>query len=214
MFLVSLFSPNHSFIIHLFIDVDIDVDVIHICTGAGLSGFYCTNFARHVTITDGNDVVVRLLNKNLASNEVKTGSCSVKKLLWGQRQYIEECFKDETVIPNVIIGADIILWPTYTKTLLITLKYLLLLCDDVWKGIAYVSYIERAHTTTSLLHSIATEFGLEINDVDVHTFLPDPMPLDLSTLEKRLLVIRLKDPSNVDKNWMYDENTDDRSAPC
>ena len=191
-----------------------DTNVIELGAGAGLAGFFCTNFAKHVIITDGNDVVMRLLHKNHTSSEVIKGSCSVKKLLWGKKQYIHECLKDEQYTPDIIIGADVILWPTYTKTFLITLKYLLLMSKDLTKAVAYISYIVRAHTTTSLLYTTAEMFGLEINEIDVNDFLPNPIPKDLITLEKRLLVIRLKDPENVDRNWIDDEDTEGRTAPC
>ena len=188
--------------------------VIELGAGAGLAGFFCTNFAKYVIITDGNDVVMRLLHKNHASSEVTNGLCSVKKLLWGKKQYVHECLKDEQYIPEIIIGADVILWPTYTKTFLITLKYLLLMSKDLTKAVAYISYIVRAHTTTSLLYTTAEMFGLEINEIDVNDFLPNPIPKDLITLEKKLLVIRLKDPKNVDVNWIDDEDMDGRTAPC
>ena len=185
---------------------------------------------------------MRLLNRNLHSSEVRNQnnndddntkssssssssnrSCSVKKLLWGKRQYVEECLKDEKYIPNIIIGADVILWPTYTKTFLITIKYLLLMSQDITKAVAYISYIVRAHTTTSLLYSLADTLDLEIDEIDVITFLPDPIPKDLITLEKKLLVIHLKGYNDspdhfindIDTSWLDDDDdTDSRSAPC
>ena len=188
---------------------------LSICyTGAGLAGFYCSHFAKHVIITDGNDVVMRLLRKNLQSQEVNKGSCSVKRLLWGKKEYIQESLVDEECTPNIIIGADVILWPTYTKTFLITLKYLLLMSKDISEAVAYISYIARAHTTTSLLYSTAESLGLQISEIEVNSFLPTPVPPNLLTLEKKLLVIKVKDPTTSSRNWIDDEDTDGRSAPC
>ena len=90
--------------------------------------------------------------------------------------------------------------------------------QDITKAVAYISYIVRAHTTTSLLYSLAETLDLEIDEIDVITFLPDPIPKDLITLEKKLLVIHLKGYNDspddhfindIDTSWLDDDDDTD-----
>ena len=113
-----------------------DKVVLELGAGCGLAGFLCQQVAKHVHITDGNDIVIRLLERNVEflRNEALAVSrqdhvvCNVTvgKLLWGiksaLRSYWKEC---QFQYADYLIGADIILWPNQIRSLLYTIRWCL-----------------------------------------------------------------------------------------
>jgi len=176
--------------------------VLELGSGCGLAGFVSSNYSDHTFITDGNDVVLRLLHRNKA--HLKRSNITISKLLWGATGDIEELFPagGSAIYPDVIIGADVILWPNQIFSLLYTIRSLLLLrggSTDTWNHLpcCYISYIVRATSTTELLHATASTIGLRINQLDVDSFLPaDCREFDL--LQKRLLHITIDDSAIMD----------------
>lgn len=162
--------------------------VLELGAGCGLAGFVASNFCKKVIITDGNDVVLRLLNKNKDELNL-SNNIFVDKLLWGIKSEISQ-FGQESNVPDVIIGADVILWPAYVLPLLLTVKWLLML-SKTKNGICFISYIVRANSTTTLLHETCEELYLHIQEIPVESFLPDPLPKNMEQLEKRFFKISL-----------------------
>jgi len=163
--------------------------------GCGLGSFLCASFCNKVINTDGNDVVVRLLEKTKTTYQYD--KVEVKKLMWGIKSEI----KSLSTYPNIIIGADVLLWPNYTRALLLTIKWLMqssYIHDQNNIPVTYISYIVRANTTTALLFKSAEELELKI-DILPLTFL-SPEPLCLQSLEKMMLKITLLNLNDIDES--------------
>ena len=147
-------------------------------------------------ITDGNDVVLRLLDKNkayLSSNKAYLENTIidgllVKELIWGNLTSIENALDELQGPPQIIIGADVILWPNYTKRLLVTIKYLLSLSHE---SVCYISYVERATSVTELFFTICTELCLEVKEIDSSLFLPQDCSDNLNLVHKHLYQLKL-----------------------
>ena len=162
--------------------------VLELGAGCGLGGFVAAHYAKKCIITDGNDIVCNLLEKNKV--HLKTEHVQVSKLLWGIQDEISGSVGDDlSQSPDVIIGADVILWPNQIHALLNTIRWLLARKRD--NAVCYISYIVRAHTTTERLFLTAERLGLSIELQPIESFVPAEVH-DFDTLEKKLLCIKIK----------------------
>lgn len=178
--------------------------VYELGAGCGLAGFVATNYCKHVLISDGNDIVMRLLKKNKDFlSSTNTSNCdvscavSIEKLTWGRKpdvialiDQLNTVYNDARLTyPDVIIGADIILWPNEVRSLLLTLLWLLSYKPTC--SVAYISYVVRAKSTTKILFEIADELGLVIEQYDCDDYLPSPVPSNLLMLEKYIFKVSI-----------------------
>ena len=136
------------------------------------------------------------------------GSDAIKKVLMNREDNNGECF-----IPDVIIGADVVLWPNFLKPLFFTLRHLLSLRPTT--SVAYISYVVRAHSVTELLFDVAEELGLSVEEIDPYSFLPNELPDSLASIEKRFFAIRIKEPGiAVDIIDLIDDYSNKDSYEC
>ena len=193
------------------IDISDKYNVIELGAGCGLAGFVASFLtANNVYITDGNDVVLRLLDKN--QEYVKNSNVIIHSLRWGLKDsvisFYNKYLDDDSMLhkyKNIIIGADVILWPNEIESLLLTIK--LLLCNNK-DSICIISYITRATKTTELLHNEIKKQNMEIEYIASDTYLPSPQPSNLSNLEKNIYIIKLL-PSN--NNFLSITSENDRT---
>lgn len=177
-----------------------DKRVLELGAGCGLAGFLASQTSSRTMITDGNDVVLRLLDKNrkhlIESQGLQEEACKVRKLIWGSALSIQEAYSDcEDEVPDVIIGADVILWPNYIPPLLQSL-YMLLSMNPVG-AVCYISYVVRATSVTERLLYVATELGLSVVEIDTSTFIPEDVPTSLLDVQKRLFKITMSNPETI-----------------
>ena len=128
----------------------------------------------------------------------------IRKLLWGLKDSFLDVFgiagdnvdSSKCPFPDVIIGADVVLWPTMVCPLVMTLKWLLL-ANKERRGRCYISYVVRAKSTTDLLFQHGFENGLLIEEADpnAHITYTGSEFESLRATEKRLFIISLLDPS-------------------
>lgn len=157
--------------------------MLELGAGCGLGGFVAANFCKTCTITDGNDIVCELLRHN--KEHLHTENVQIAKLLWGIKEEVDVNTVDK---PDVIIGADVILWPNQIIALLHTIRWLLE-CKPS-ESVCYISYIVRANTTTERLFNTAVKLGLLITTVPIEDFVPADCH-EFDTLQKMLLCIAL-----------------------
>jgi predicted nicotinamide N-methyase len=115
--------------------------ILELGAGCGLAGFFSLNFGSTALITDGNDVVLRLLRKNknclidyYSHDVVRVGddgsplftedSIMIEKLQWGIKSKVVDSI-NKYGIPDILIGADVILWPEQIIHLLRTIRWYL-----------------------------------------------------------------------------------------
>jgi hypothetical protein len=156
--------------------------IIELGAGCGLAGILAARFAKEVILTDGNDIVLRLLQKN--QSFLHLSNVQVTKLMWGINSEVLKLKDNEsTTYPDYIVGADIILWPNQLRSLLFTIRWLLFArLNEIHKETttatsfqpkAFISYVVRANNTTNLLFSLAEQMGFVINSVPTNSFIPE-----------------------------------------
>lgn len=164
--------------------------VLELGAGCGLAGFFAARFAESVMITDGNNIVMKLLEQN--QTFLNYPNTNVQKLLWGRVSELQALFPVPESYPEVIIGADIILWPSQIQNLLTTLHFLLFsrLQAGLSPGVVFISYIVRATSTSDLLYTHAKQLHLELDSIATTSFVPETCHT-FDTLEKHLFRITL-----------------------
>ncbi len=107
--------------------------MLELGSGAGLCSLVVSHFARALIATDYQDIVLNLLQDNIA-NYVDAGKCvaHVAKLEWGATQY-QGLNAHTTHTPidagllrglDCIIGSDIVYWESSVEPLFATLNVL------------------------------------------------------------------------------------------
>lgn len=187
-------------------------NVIELGAGCGLGGFVASNYSRKVIVTDGNEIVVSLLEKN--QQHLETQNVDTRKLLWGIKVEVENLYgllrndvnNDVTSenLPDVVIGADVVLWPREILGLLVTIRWLL--SYKPRESLCFISYIVRANSTTDLLFSTATSVGLAIELVDVNSFIPVDNPLLVQDSSRKML-LRIKIAEEVSVTGIVESQT-------
>lgn len=142
----------------------------------------------------------------------------MRELLWGSSAGIVLPLACLDTPPDIIIGADVVLWPNHTKALLVTVKHLLR--KKPLTAVCYISYVVRAHSVTELLLASAAAMGLVITEIPTDDFLPiDTTPEYLLNIQKRFFEIRLLLVPNDDTDAEVEEARDMEflsfaDAPC
>ncbi|KAI9921171.1 hypothetical protein PsorP6_001255 [Peronosclerospora sorghi] len=83
------------------------------------------HFSAHTALTDGNEIVLKLLTKNVEIN-AELSKVQVLSLLWDDNQSVEH-FERAFLHPvDVLLGVDVVCWPVLVKPILQTINYLYL----------------------------------------------------------------------------------------
>lgn len=97
--------------------------VLELGAGAGLSGIVCSRFAKEVILTDGNDIVVELLDLNaLEVEESRRDRIKSLKFDWQNYVMFYDAYCNNL---DIIIGADIMFWPSSMQPLCQCLRYMI-----------------------------------------------------------------------------------------
>lgn len=128
--------------------------VVELGSGAGLSGLIASQFAQNTYLTDGNDVVMDLLERNRVF--CNRNNVLVRKLLWGVEN-IKGLIKE---IPNidVVIGADVLFWPDSIEALVLSLLEIKKVFPKV---LTLISLCNRAISSDNTFIKHLKEVGLD-----------------------------------------------------
>ena len=130
-------------------------DCLELGSGAGVLGLYVSGLARTVVLTDGQDVVMDLLRQNL---QFALGNATCCKVDWTEGDpAISLEAADLPKQYKVLIGADIVHWPTLLSPLMRTVA--LLLAPD---GYLLLGYTVRSLATSTLLEETVAEHHLTL----------------------------------------------------
>lgn len=153
--------------------------VLEVGAGCGLPGLVAARVgAASVVLTDGSDVVMRLLQRQVAHHG-NTGKVTAHKLEWGNEAALNDCVgacsgEGVGARPSVVIGADVVCWPACVVPLLESCKALLQGTDDPFAGRCYVGYVCRATNTRDEFFREAAAHGFACEKINARDFLPPP----------------------------------------
>jgi hypothetical protein len=200
--------------------------VLELGAGAGLPGLVAARFAGGALLTDGNELVLELLQQNVARQAdgglVRPGArLEARRLLWGDAGSMEAALapREEGGAgwrPQVLLGADVVAWPDMVKPLLQTAKSLFLRAAEPAAAVLYLGFVNRASSTERLLYGTAAEMGMAIKRIPSEVFLPSPPPPDLQvTQQLELLAVALDDGSpRAREPVVFEAFSETRSTPC
>lgn len=149
-------------------------------------------------MTDGNDIVLELLNENAETN-ADSRNVQVLPLLWGERASVEAFERAFRHPVDVLIGADVVCWPDLVKPILQTVKYLLQRSRDPLQSKFCCGFVCRAQSTEDLLFREAAAFGFQFERVRDDVFLPTPRPANVISSRTLQLIVFTLDPRAP--NW-------------
>jgi hypothetical protein len=142
-----------------------------------MPGIVAAHFADKVTVTDGNEYVLDLLNQNVDALKNKNNSnvCPsvlALPLVWGNHAQLQALLEHMSVV-DVIVAADVVQWPCVLEPLLQTIKALLWNSEPEQQPVFIVGIVNRATSTYDLFFELAREFGFTCHKVEASEYLPD-----------------------------------------
>lgn len=144
------------------------LSVIELGSGVGVTGVLCGRFCDKVVLTDHNDEVLKILNKNIdlhASSE--TSPCAnlvAEKLEWGNADHINAIVQRHPQGFDLILGADICFQQSSIPLLFRTAQQLLQIRGK-GKCRFILGYVSRAKVMDAMVLSEAHRHGLSTKEV-------------------------------------------------
>ncbi|KAJ0726556.1 putative calmodulin-lysine N-methyltransferase [Helianthus annuus] len=139
-------------------------------SGVGVTGILCSRFCHKVVLTDHNDEVLKILNKNIELHESSedSNSCaalSAEKLEWGNSDQLDHILQKHPEGFDLILGADICFQQNSVPPLFDTVKQLL--CLQGKERCRFIlAYVSRSKMMDVMVTKEAIVHGLQINEVE------------------------------------------------
>ncbi|KAL3718544.1 hypothetical protein ACJRO7_003641 [Eucalyptus globulus] len=143
--------------------------VIELGSGVGITGILCSRFCREVVLTDHNDEVLKILQKNidLHSSSESYSNCTglvAEKLDWGNADQIKQILGSHSGGFDLVLGADICFQQGSVPLLFETVR-LLLQIRGKGRCKFILAYVSRAKMMDSMVINEATRHGMKIAEV-------------------------------------------------
>jgi predicted nicotinamide N-methyase len=142
--------------------------IIELGSGVGITGILCSRFCREIVLTDHNDEVLKILQKNIAlhgSPENSTcGGLSAEKLDWGNSDQLNHILQAHVGGVDLVLGADICFQQSSIPLLFDTVEQILRVRE---KGHCkfILAYVSRVKVMDSMVITEAKNHGLQINEI-------------------------------------------------
>ncbi|XP_019440756.1 PREDICTED: protein N-lysine methyltransferase METTL21A isoform X2 [Lupinus angustifolius] len=144
--------------------------VIELGSGVGITGILCSGFCHKFVLTDHNDEVLKIINKN-----IKLHSCSedtsptshglvAEKLEWGNKDQINEILQKHPGGFDFILGADICFQQSSIPPLFGTVNHLLR-AREGRKCKFILAYVSRSKTMDSMIITEASKHQMHLKEV-------------------------------------------------
>jgi predicted nicotinamide N-methyase len=142
-------------------------NVVEMGAGCGLAGLVASHVdANQVILTDGNDVVLDLLQRN---SESRAANVKALKLIWGDGENLSRVLKDMMHV-DVVIAADVVQWPAVIEPLLHSVK-VLLRTSECETPMLLLGIVNRAQSTYDMFFELAAKLGFSCRRVPHEDFL-------------------------------------------
>ncbi|CAL1403589.1 unnamed protein product [Linum trigynum] len=142
--------------------------VLELGSGVGVTGILCSRFCSRVVLTDHNDEVLKILNKNIeiqssSENPYPCAELHAAKLDWGNLDRASEILQKSNGGFDLILGADICFQQSSICPLFDTVQQLLRFQRGKTKFI--LAYVSRAKAMDSLVIKQAEQHGMKVKEV-------------------------------------------------
>ncbi|XP_073134338.1 uncharacterized protein [Henckelia pumila] len=140
--------------------------VIELGSGVGITGMLCHRFCREVVLTDHNEEVLKILEKNIELHISSQSHAGLKseKLEWGNPEQLEKILQSHPEGFDLILGADICFQQSSIPSLFDTVAKILAVSHQ-GKCKFILAYVSRAKVMDALVISEAIRHGLQVSEV-------------------------------------------------
>ncbi|KAM6576818.1 hypothetical protein CsatB_028655 [Cannabis sativa] len=138
--------------------------VIELGSGVGITGILSSRFCHKFVLTDHNDEVIKILEKNVELHASSHAELLVEKLEWGNSEQICDILEKHSSGFDLILGADISFQQSSIPLLFSTVKKLLEVrgqgeCKFI------LAYVSRAKSMDLVVPNEAKRCSLQITEV-------------------------------------------------
>ncbi|XP_058078414.1 protein N-terminal and lysine N-methyltransferase efm7 isoform X2 [Magnolia sinica] len=162
---------NSALLLNNYLSKNVDIlkgcSVVELGSGVGITGILCSRFCREVVLTDHNEEVLKILNKNIELHQPsETPDCVglvAEKLEWGNADDISRILQKYSGGFDLVLGADICFQQSSIPPLFDTVEQLLRFRKGSCKFI--LGYVSRAKIMDTMVVDEATRHGMQISEV-------------------------------------------------
>ncbi|XP_058788341.1 uncharacterized protein LOC131662538 isoform X2 [Vicia villosa] len=144
--------------------------VIELGSGVGITGILCRKFCDKVVLTDHNEEVLKIINKNIelhsSPQDISPTSHGLvaEKLEWGNTDQVHEILQKHPGGFDFVLGADISFQQANIPLLFDTVRQLLQVKEG-GKCKFILAYVSRAKMMDSMIISEASKFRMQMKEV-------------------------------------------------
>ncbi|KAI5075376.1 hypothetical protein GOP47_0009934 [Adiantum capillus-veneris] len=147
-----------------------ELAILELGSGVGLTGLLCGRYCKKIVMTDHNDKVLEVLQRNIdlqpsicdTNSHASTLLC--EKLEWGNEQHLSNILEKHPEGFDLILGADICYQQDSLSSLFKTVKSLL--SHESCRSKRFIlSYVSRARSIDAALLREAKNFSLGVCEI-------------------------------------------------
>lgn len=140
--------------------------VIELGSGVGITGMLCHRFCHEAVLTDHNEEVLKILEKNIKLNISSQSHAGLRSenLEWGNSVQLEKILQNHPEGFDLILGADICFQQSSIPLLFDTVANILRVSHR-GKCKFILAYVSRAKVMDALVISEAIRHGLQVSEV-------------------------------------------------
>ncbi|XP_028053151.1 protein N-lysine methyltransferase METTL21A isoform X2 [Camellia sinensis] len=138
-------------------------------SASSVTGILCSRFCCEVILTDHNEEVLKILNKNIdlhSSTDNSNGSAGlmVERLEWGNSDQLDQILNRHPGGFDLVLGADICFQQSSIPLLFDTVQQLLHIREE-GNCKFLLAYVSRAKVMDAMVISEAISHGLQITEI-------------------------------------------------
>lgn len=150
--------------------------VVELGAGCGLAGLVSAHFSKKVIVSDGNEIVVDLLEQNVANFLAASSdheNISARQLTWGDRAQCDNLLESMQGHVDVVVAADVVQWPSVVEPLLHTVKHLLWTSTSEAPPTMILGIVNRAQSCHDLFFRLAKDLGFSATKISPFLYLKE-----------------------------------------
>lgn len=141
--------------------------VIELGSGIGITGILCSHFCKEVVLTDHNDEVLEIINKNIELQSCSENAHAVltsEKLEWGNSDHLSSIIEKHPGGFDLVLGADICFQQSSISCLFDTVERIVRIKAGKCRFI--LAYVSRTKVMDALVLKEAEKHGMRVEEVN------------------------------------------------